>query len=87
MTYSRHRCVPAINKKYHKNTGQKSKKGKVRWRKDFMVKFSTMQHEQQEDVKTGKTYGSGVALATAKKQATANLTTKRRNPERTPKYR
>ena len=72
-------------KKYNKDTGQKSKKGKVRRRKDFMVKFGTMQQEQQADAKTGKTYGSGVALATAKKQATANLAAKTRNPEGTPK--
>ena len=57
----------------------------MRRRKDFMFKFGTIQHEQQEDDDTGKTYGSGVSLATAKKQATNNLTAKRRNPEGMPK--
>ena len=77
--------MPAIRKINTKTLGIRARKGKMRRRKDFMVKFGTMQHDQQKDVKTSKSYGSGVALVTAKKQATANLTVKRRNPEGTPK--
>ena len=54
-------------KRYHKDTGQKSKKGKMRRRKDFIVQFDTIQHKQQEDATAGKTYRSGVALAAEKK--------------------
>lgn len=39
-----------------------------------------------EDAKTGKTYGSGVALKTAKKSAKEKLTAVARNPEGTPKH-
>ena len=36
------------------------------------------------DMKTGNTYGAGVALSTATKQANAKLTSKVRNPKGTP---
>ena len=37
------------------------------------------------DAKTGKTYGAGVALSTAKRNAKTKLTSVSRNPEGTPK--
>ena len=38
------------------------------------------------NAKTGKTYGAGVALASAKKQEKDKLTADIRNPEGTPKH-
>ena len=50
-----------------------------------MEKFAEAHREQMDDARTGKTYGAGVALATAKKQANAKLTAAARNPKGTPK--
>ena len=48
---------------------QKSQKGKIVRRTEDMAKYEAAQFEQMEDEKSGKIYGSGVALKTAKKQA------------------
>ena len=73
-------------KKKNKRAVQKSKKGKIKRRKEEMRKYETLHIEQMEDARTGKTYGSGVALATAKKQAKERLTAAVRNPKGTPKH-
>ena len=73
-------------KKKQKGTKQKSKKGKIARRKVFLTKFAESHKEQMDDAKTGKTYGSGVALKAAKKNATDKLPAAMRNPEGTPKH-
>ena len=72
-------------KKSRKRKRQKSTGGKLKRRKTDFSKFSDQHKEQMEDARTGKTYGAGVALAAAKKTATAKLTAAGRNPEGTPK--
>ena len=72
-------------KKEKKRKRQKSKCGKLQQRKTCLEKFIEVHREQMDDVLTGKTYGAGVALATAKKQANAKLTAAARNPKGTPK--
>ena len=73
-------------KKAAKRVTQKSKKGKLVRRKDDFAKYTQSHVEQMDDAKTGKTYGAGVALATAKKQAKEKLTAAIRNPKGTPKH-
>ena len=73
-------------KKAAKSATQKSVKGKLVRRKDDLKKNTQSHIEQMNDAKTGKTYGAGVALATAKKQAKEKLTAAIRNPEGTPKH-
>ena len=51
-----------------------------------MAKYETAHREQMEDARTGKTYESGVALATAKRNAKEKLTAALRNPKGTPKH-
>ena len=72
-------------KKEKKRKRQKSKCGKLQRRKTDLEKFAEAHREQMDDARTGKTYGAGVALATAKKQANAKLTAAARNPKGTPK--
>ena len=73
-------------KKKKKGSAQKTKKGKITRRKGFLTKFAESHKEQMDDAKTGKTYGSGVALKTAKKSAKGKLTAATRNPDGTPKH-
>ena len=73
-------------KKTAKGSQQKTKKGKITRRKGFLTKFAESHKEQMDDAQTGKTYGSGVALKTAKKSAKDKLTAAVRNPEGTPKH-
>ena len=54
-------------------------------RKNEFAKFAIEHQEQMEDARTGKTYGAGVALATATKQANTKHTAAARNPPGTPK--
>ena len=54
-------------------------------RKEYLAKFTTAHEEQTNDAKTGKTYGSGVALKAAKKSTKEKLTAATRNPKGTPK--
>ena len=51
-----------------------------------MKKLTEFHKERIDDAKTGKSYGFGVALKTAKKSAKDKLTAAVRNPEGTPKY-
>ena len=55
-------------------------------RKEYLAKFATAHEEQMNDAKTGKTYGSGIALKAAKKSAKERLTAATRNPKGTPKH-
>ena len=73
-------------KKNRKREYQRSKKGKLVRRKEYLSKFSQAHEEQMNDAKTGKTYGAGVALKEAKKSAKERLTAGKRNPEGTPKH-
>ena len=73
-------------KKKKKRVTQKSKKGKLVRRKEYLAKFATAHEEQMNDAKTGKTYGSGIALKAAKKSAKERLTAATRNPKGTPKH-
>ena len=57
-------------KKNSKRTRQKSNKGKLVRRKGYLAKFVTAHEEQMNNVKTGKNYGSGITLKTAKTSAT-----------------
>ena len=72
-------------KKDKKRKRQKSKVGKLKRRKTDIEKFADSHKEQMEDARTGKTYGAGVALAQATKQAKDKLTSAARNPKGTPK--
>ena len=72
-------------KKDKKRKRQKSKVGKLKRRKTDIEKFADSHKEQMEDARTGKTYGAGVALAQATKQAKDKLTAAARNPKGTPK--
>ena len=72
-------------KKGKKRIRQKSKEGKSTRRKTDLEKHGQYHREQMDDLRTGKMYGSGVALATAKKAAKAKLTSAARNPKGTPK--
>ena len=54
-------------KKESKRKKQKSKEGKVVRRTTYLAKFEQAHKEQMNDAKTGKKYGSGVALSVAKK--------------------
>ena len=72
-------------KKEAKNERQKSVGGKTKRRKVYNEKFGKAHAKQMNDIKTGKTYGAGVALKTAMKKAEKNLTAASRNPKGTPK--
>ena len=72
-------------KKRKKSAKQRSKEGKIRRREKYMAAFTQSHKEQMHDAKTGKTYGSGVALKEAKKQAKERLTAAVRNPKGTKK--
>ena len=73
-------------KKNSKRIRQKSNKGKLVRRKEYLAKFATAHEEQMNDAKTGKNYGSSIALKAAKKSAKEKLTATMRNPKGTPKH-
>ena len=73
-------------KKNSKRICQKSNKGKLVRRKEYLAKFATAHEEQMNDAKTDKNYGSGIALKAAKKSAKEKLTATMRNPKGTPKH-
>ena len=72
-------------KKLKKSAKQRSKEGKIRRREKYLAAFAQSHKEQMDDAKSGKTYGSGVALKEAKKKANVRLTAAVRNPEGTKK--
>ena len=72
-------------KKRKKSAKQRSKEGKIRRREKYLAAFTQSHKEQMHDAKTGKTYGSGIALKEAKKQAKERLTAAVRNPKGTKK--
>ena len=70
-------------KKNKKRKRQKSKEGKIKRREKYLANFSQQHKEQMHDAKTGKTYGAGVALKEATKNAKQKLTAAVRNPKNT----
>ena len=65
---------------------QKSRRGKITRRRKLLTKFAKSYNEQMDDAKTGKTYGSGVALKSSKNSTKKILTATNHNLERTPEY-
>ena len=72
-------------KKEKKRVTQRSKEGKMKRRAKEYASNKQSHIEQMNNVKTGKTYGVGVALKEATKQANATLTATARNPKNCPK--
>ena len=68
-------------KKSRKRKRQKSTGSKIKQRKIYLSKFAEQHKEQLEEPRTGKTYGTGVALAASKKIAKEKLTAGARNPK------
>ena len=70
-------------KKNRKAATQKTTTGKKRRRDGEYTRNNKRHAAQMHDLKTGKTYGAGVALATAKKVATKETSAAERNPQGT----
>ena len=64
---------------------QSSKKGKIKRREKYYKAIAQSHVEKMNDLKTGKAYGSGVALKEATKKAKATLSATARNPKDCPK--
>ena len=67
-------------KKTKKRARQKSVKGKLKRRDGEFAKYAKGHKEQMDDLRTGKSYGAGVALSNAKKKQKIKHTAAERNP-------
>ena len=74
------------DKKKSKDTRQKSTESKIKSRKRYHEKFDQLHKDQMKDAKSGKRYGSGIALEAAKKQA-KEIFTAEHNPKGIPRKR
>ena len=72
------------SKKNRKAAGQKTKSGKRKRREGEYARNKEKHAAQMYDMKTGKTYGAGIAMKAAKKTASKETSAAARNPEGTP---